>query len=374
MEKIDIAVIGAGIVGLAIAAEVSNGEKSVFALEKEDTFGKHTSSRNSEVIHAGIYYKPASLKANLCIEGNALIYEICEKNNIPYKKISKIIVASTESQISDLYRLYKNAKDSGVSELEMVNNVQIAKMEPNIEADAGIFSAQTGIFDTHLFMKYLSAKATQNKAQISYNSEVVEIKKTNQGYEITVLDSDNQRFSFISQVVINCAGLFADKVAAMVGIDIKTQGYELKFCKGQYFRVSGKSAKLVSRLVYPVPRPKGHSLGIHAGIDLAQNLRFGPDENYIDGNVIDYDVKESAKDEFFESVSKYLPAVKLEDFYPDTAGIRPKLQGPDDDFRDFVIKEEKELGPEGFINLIGIESPGLTAAPAIAKMVKGMIK
>jgi len=123
-----------------------------------------------------------------------------------------------------------------------------------------------------------------------------------------------------------------------------------------------------------VPRPKGHSLGIHAGIDLAQNLRFGPDENYIDGNVIDYDVKESAKDEFFESVSKYLPAVKLEDFYPDTAGIRPKLQGPDDDFRDFVIKEEKELGLEGFINLIGIESPGLTAAPAIAKMVKGMIK
>lgn len=374
MDKIDIAIIGAGVVGLAVAAEVSDGQKSVFVLEKEDSFGKHTSSRNSEVMHAGIYYKPASLKANLCIEGNSLIYEICEKNNIPYKKITKIIVATSEGQISDLYRLYKNAKDSGAKGIEMVNNVQIAKMEPNVEADAGILSSETGIFDTHSFMKYLITKATENKAQISYNSEVVQIKKADTGYEITVVDADKQRFSFITQVVINCAGLFADKIAGMAGIDIKAQGYELKYCKGQYFRVSGKSQKLVSRLVYPVPRPKGHSLGIHAGLDLAGNLRFGPDEHYIDEKIIDYNVAESQKNAFFESVVKYLPKVKLEDFYPDTAGIRPKLQGPDDDFRDFVIKEEKEFGLEGFINLIGIESPGLTAAPAIAKMVKGMLR
>lgn len=374
MDKIDIAIIGAGVVGLAIAAEVSDGHKSVFVLEKEEAFGKHTSSRNSEVIHAGIYYKPQSLKANLCIEGNALIYEICEKNNIPYKKISKIVVAISEKEVGDLYRLYKNAKDSGVKELEMINNVQVVKMEPNVEADAGIFSSTTGIFDTHLFMKYFADSAHSRGAQISYNSEVIEIKKTAEGYEVTVLDSDKQRFTFSAQAVINCAGLFADKVAAMAGIDIKAQGYELKYCKGQYFRVSGKSQKLVSRLVYPVPRPKGHSLGIHAGIDLTGNQRFGPDEHYMQENTIDYNVDEKQRQEFFESVVKYIPKVKLEDFYPDTAGIRPKLQGPDDDFRDFVIKEEKDLGLEGFINLIGIESPGLTAAPAIAKMVKGMLR
>lgn len=374
MDRIDIAIIGAGVIGLSVAAEIADGQKSIFVLEKEPDFGQHGSSRNSEVIHAGIYYKPGSLKANLCIEGNALLYEICEKNNIPCKKITKIIVATSEGQISDLYRLYKNAKDSGVKGLEMVNEMQIIKMEPSVVADAGIFSPNTGIFDTHSFMKCLIAKATENKAQISYNSEVVEIKKTDEGYEIAVLDSDKQRFSFISQVVINCAGLFSDRIAQMAGIDIKKENYELKFCKGQYFRVSGKSKNIVSRLVYPVPKPSGHSLGIHAGIDLAGNMRFGPDEHYMKENIIDYNIDESQKQVFFESVSKYLPKVKLEDFYPDTAGIRPKLQGEGDDFRDFVIKEESALGLEGFINLIGIESPGLTAAPAIAKMMKGMLR
>lgn len=374
MDKIDIAIIGAGVVGLAVAAEVSDGKKSVFVLEKEADFGRHTSSRNSEVIHAGIYYRPQSLKANLCIEGNALVYEICEKNNIPYKKITKIIVAVSEGQISDLYRLYKNAKDSGAAGLEMVNKTQIAKMEPNVEAEAGIFSPNTGIFDTHSFMKYLIAKAQQAGVGFSYNSEAVGIKKESGGYEVTVSDSDKQSFSFSAGVVINSAGLFSDKVAQMAGIDIQSRGYELKYCKGQYFRVSGKSQKLVSRLVYPVPRPRGHSLGIHAGIDLAGNLRFGPDEQYLDEKVIDYDVDGASREEFFESVSKYLPKVKLDDFYPDAAGIRPKLQGPEDDFRDFVIKEENDCGLDGFINLIGIESPGLTAAPAIAKVVKGMLR
>lgn len=375
MDKIDIAIIGAGAVGLAIAAEIADLKKSIFVLEKEPDFGKHSSSRNSEVIHAGIYYKPGSLKANLCIEGNPLIYEICEKNNIAYKKITKIIVATSEGQISNLYRLYKNAKESGARDLEMVNSVQIVKMEPNVHADAGIFSPHTGIFDTHSFMKYLIAKATENKVQISYNSEVVEIKKTDAGYEITVLDSDKQKFSFLTQVVINSAGLFADKIAEMVGIDIKKENYQLKYCKGQYFRVSGESKNLVSRLVYPVPKPSGHSLGIHAGIDSAGNMRFGPDEHYMKENIIDYNIDESQKQVFFESVAKYLPKIKIEDFYPDTAGIRSKLQGPDDEiFRDFVIKEESDLGLEGFINLIGIESPGLTAAPAMAKMVRGMLR
>jgi L-2-hydroxyglutarate oxidase LhgO len=302
------------------------------------------------------------------------LYETCEKNNIPYKKLSKIIVATSEGQIGDLYRLYKNARDCGVKGLEMVNEVQIIKMEPNVHANAGIFSPDTAIFDTHSYMKYLVGKAKAGGVQFSYNSEVTAIKKTTDGYEITVTDSDKQNFSFLAQVVINSAGLFSDKVAAMVGIDIKQNGYELKYCKGQYFRASGRSQKLVSRLVYPVPRPKGHSLGIHAGLDLAGNLRFGPDEHYMQKSLVDYDVDESQKQTFFESVSKYLPAVQLEDFYPDTAGIRPKLQGEDDDFKDFVIKEETASGLEGFINLVGIESPGLTAAPAIARIVKGMLK
>jgi len=374
MDKIDIVVIGAGAVGLAIAAEIADNKKSIFVLEKEDNFGKHTSSRNSEVIHAGIYYMPDSLKAKLCIEGNSLVYQICQENNIAHKRITKIIVATSEGQITDLYKLYKNAKTSGCQGLEMLNKLQIEKLQRNVTAEAGILSPNTGIFDTHSFMKYFITKATHNGVEISYNSEVVDIKKTLDGYEIGVLDSNKEKFSFVAQVVINSAGLFSDKVAEMAGIDIKKYGYELKYCKGQYFRVSGKSKNLVDRLVYPVPRPRGHSLGIHAGLDLSGNLRFGPDEHYMKEKNINYDVDESQKKAFFDSVSKYLPMVKFEDFYPDTAGIRPKLQGENDGFKDFVIKEEVALGLEGFINLIGIESPGLTASPAIAKMVKGMLR
>ena len=374
VDKIDIAIIGAGVVGLAVAAEISDGQKNIFVLEKEPDFGQHTSSRNSEVIHAGIYYKPDSLKARLCIEGNALLYKICEKNNIACKKINKIIVATSEGQISDLYSLYKNAKDSGVEAIEMVNEIQILKIEPNVNAEAGILSANTGIVDTHSLMKYFITKAAHNGVEFSYNSEIVEIEKLSDGYKVTALDTDMEKFSFITQIVINAAGLFSDKVAAMVGIDIKKCNYELKYCKGQYFRSAGKSKNLVSRLIYPVPRSGGHSLGIHAGLDLAGSLRFGPDENYMKENKVDYNVDESRKNTFFDSVSKYLPSVKLDDFYPDIAGIRPKLQGKDEPFRDFVIKEESESGFEGFINLIGIESPGLTAAPAIAMLVKGLLK
>jgi len=255
-----------------------------------------------------------------------------------------------------------------------MNKRQVEKLEANVTADAGIFSPNTGIFDTHSFMKYFAAKAANGGAQFSYNSEVIGIKKSSDGYEVSILDSDKQNFSFSSQVVINSAGLFSDKIAEMAGIDIKKQGYELKYCKGQYFRTSGKSKNLVNKLVYPVPRPQGHSLGIHAVLDLSGNLRFGPDEHYMKEKNIDYNVDESAKKSFFDSVSKYLPMVKLDDFYPDTAGIRPKLESEDEGFRDFIIKEETDSGFEGFINLIGIESPGLTASPAIAKMVKGMLR
>ncbi len=374
MDKIDTAIIGAGVVGLSVAAEMADGKKSVFVLDKEPSFGQHTSSRNSEVIHAGIYYQPGSLKARLCIEGNALLYEIAKNALIPYKKISKIIVATNVHEIDELEQLFSNAKESGAAGLELLSKRQIQQLEPNVNAQAGIFSPNTGILDTHLLMKYFINKAQAGGVEFSYNSEVVGIKKQGAGYLVTVLDSDRQEFSFISQTVVNSAGLFSDKIAAMAGVDINAQGYILKYCKGQYFRIGPKYKGLVNRLVYPVPKPHGRSLGIHTVLDLAGNMRLGPDEHYLDKNIIDYNIDESCKQFFFESVSRFLPAIQLSDFYPDVAGIRPKLQGENDGFRDFIIKDEKASGLEGFINLIGIESPGLTASSAIAKMVKGMIR
>ncbi len=359
MADIDITIIGAGVVGLAIAKELSEKYESTVVVERHSSFGQEASSRNSEVIHSGIHYSPGSLKANLCVEGNRMLYDICEKNGIGYEKLGKFTVATDEKEIGILEDLKQRGEENGVDGLVLYEPTEIKKIEPCVRAKLAIYSPSSGIIDSHGLMKHF-ADATKSKgALVVYNSEVTDIKKENFGFKFKVKNSDGTKEDFTTKILINSGGLGSDKIAEMAGIDIDEAGYRLHFCKGDYFSWNKKSS---NHLIYPVPEK--FSIGIHAGLDLNHDIKFGPNAYFV--NKIDYGV-ESEKEEFYNSIRKYLPTIDINDLSPAMSGIRPKLQTQDEDFRDFVICHESESGLAGLINLVAIESPGLTAAPAIAK-------
>lgn len=369
MEKVNITIIGAGVIGLSVARELSKKEKNIFVIERHDSFGQETSSRNSEVIHAGINYPKDSLKTKMCVEGNRLLYDFCGKNEVPYKKIGKLIVSLNEEETRDLHSLVKHGLDVGITDLRFLTKKEITGIEPNISAEAAVFSPSTGVIDTHSFMKTLSFQIKENGGSIAYNTELTGIEKNKEGFVLEVEDTKGDKFKFLSRTVINCAGLSSDKVSEMAGVN-KSE-YKLKYCKGDYFRVSASKSKLLNCLVYPVPKKERAGLGIHATLDMSGSLRLGPDDEYV--KEIKYDINPSKAKVFYESVKKFLPFIDLNDLSPDTSGIRPKLQGPGEVFRDFIINDETKNGLPGFINLIGIESPGLTASLSIAKMVSNLI-
>ncbi|MFH2146285.1 MAG: NAD(P)/FAD-dependent oxidoreductase [Candidatus Omnitrophota bacterium] len=370
MEKVNVTIIGAGVVGLACALKISENLRDIVVVEKNSSFGQETSSRNSEVIHAGIYYPPGSLRARLCLEGKVALYDYCVKHNIGCKRIGKLIVAVDNTEIQELEKLFKNGMASGVSDLKMLNVSEITKIEPNIRATAAIFSPSTGILDTHMLMKNFETEAGASGAQIAYGTELINIEKSDGGYNIFVRDEREGEFSFFTRILINAAGLYSDKIAKISGI--KNKGYALKYCKGDYFRVHNNKARYINHLIYPVPLKNHVSLGIHTALDLAGGLRLGPDAEYIDR--LDYAVEENKKNAFYEDTKRFLPFIDIEDLGPDMAGIRPKLQGPGEEFRDFIIKEESGNNLEGLINLVGIDSPGLTCCLTIAEKVNKMVK
>ena len=353
---------------MATAAELSKDYRDIVVIERNSSFGEETSSRNSEVIHAGIYYPKNSLKAKLCVEGKELLYTYCSQNNIGHKKTGKLIVAINHDEEKELEALLKNGLESGVTDLTLLSKPDIKKMEPNINVYASLFSPSTGIVDSHGLMKQLEWESQSRGVQIAYGTTLEAVKKKNHGFNVSVKDEREGAFNFFTQVFINAAGLCSDKVARMIGID--NPAYRLKYCKGNYFRIHSSKAKFLKHLIYPTPSKV--SLGIHTVIDLSGSLKLGPDAKYVDK--IDYTVDESKKTFFYESAHTYLPFIELDDLTPDMAGIRAKLQGPDEDFRDFLIKQEQDKGLAGFINLIGIDSPGLTCVLSIAKEVKKLIK
>jgi L-2-hydroxyglutarate oxidase LhgO len=366
--EIEVAIIGAGVIGLATAREIAQEEKGVFVFEKNGTFGLETSSRNSEVIHAGIYYPEGSLKAEFCVEGKGLIYNLCDKHNIPFKKSGKIVVAADEDEISWLNILYEQGRKNGVDDLVRLSRTELKKLEPNIEARAGLLSPSSGIVDSHTLLKLLYSQAREKGAEFVFGTEVVGIERMGEKYRVEISDREGIS-SIISQVIINAAGLKSDSIAQLVGIDIAKESYQLHYCKGEYFSLDSKYRDLVSRLIYPAPEQAGH--GIHWKRGLDGRVLLGPSAYYVEA--IDYSVDGAHKQYFYDSARRFLPFVKLEDLAPESAGIRPKLQGPGENFRDFVIKHEDKAGFPGLINLIGIESPGLTAAPAIAGYVRRMV-
>lgn len=368
-EKIDITIIGAGAVGLAVAEKLASPDRSLFVIEKNPGFGMESSSRNSEVIHSGIYYPTGSLKHKLCIKGNELLYRICEQKGIRHLKTGKYIIATDEKKEEYLQSLYENAKRNVVPGITFVSCEKIKNEMPGIECTAALFSPTTGILDTHGLMEYFSDEAKNKGAEVVFSTEVIGIEKNSgQGFTVSVRESDGRKFSFDTKIIINCAGLNSDDIAKMAGIDINKNNYNLKYCKGTYFRLRNHNKYNINRPVYPAVGKESVSLGIHLTPDLDRGIRIGPDAEYIKRE-IDYNIDHKKKGDFLRDINKIFPEINKEQLQPDTSGIRPKLQGPGQGFRDFVIKEEFE----GFINLIGIDSPGLTASPAIAGMVKGII-
>jgi len=367
----DITIIGAGIVGLAIAEKVSEKHENVFLVEKHLSFGQETSSRNSEVIHAGIYYTRDSLKAKLCAEGKWLLYDYCKKYDIPFNNCGKLIVATTQEEIAVIEGIRQTALGNGVDDILVLGKDQIAELEPNIFAMKALFSPSTGIVDTHSLMKQYETNAINNGCQIVYGSEVTGISQIKNGYKVELLDADKNYYSFSTGIVINSAGLTSDKVSELVGIS--DDSLKIIFCKGEYFRINPPKNKLISRLIYPVPHPNMEGIGIHVTIDMGGGVKLGPDVKYLESNVYDYKLTASKQEAFYQSAKKFLPFLEFDDLAPEMAGIRPKIQKPGEPLRDFYIMEESDRGYPGFINLIGMESPGLTSSIAIAKYVNGLI-
>jgi len=371
MMDAEITIVGAGVVGLAIAEKVSEEHSNVFLIEKHPSFGQETSSRNSEVIHAGIYYPKDSLKARLCVEGKRLLYDYCKKYDVPYNNCGKLIVATSEEEISVIEGIRQTATKNGVDDLVVLEREQIAEMEPNIFALKALFSPSTGIVDSHSLMKQYETNTINNGGQVVYGSEVTGIKRLKNGYEITLLDADKKNYSFTTRIVINSAGLTSDKVSEMAGMS--DENLKILFCKGEYFRVNPPKNRLIKRLIYPVPHHNLEGIGIHVTIDMGGGVKLGPDVKYLESNVYDYKLTASKQEAFYKSAKKFLPFLEYDDIAPEMAGIRPKIQKPGEPVRDFYIMEESNKGCPGFINLIGMESPGLTSSIAIGKYVKSLI-
>lgn len=362
MDAVNVTIIGAGVVGLAIAAKISKSVPNVLVIEQHDGFGQETSSRNSEVIHSGIYYPQGSLKATLCVEGATMLYSICRQYSIPCKRTGKLIVAKNGSEIKILENLYNNGIRNNVAGLKLIDKNEVAAFGTAFRAEAAIFSPNTGIIDSHSLMKHFELLAKDRGATIAYNSKLTFVQPHKESYTLAI---DQDDYSFTSRIVINCGGLSANRIATLAGIETSKCGYTLNYCKGSYFYYARHFP--LAMLIYPVPHLELAGLGVHATVDLGGRLRFGPDTEYV--NAIDYNVDETKRDAFYSAAAEIFSGLEKEAFIPEMAGIRPKLSGPNEGFRDFIIADESDKGLPGFINLIGIESPGLTSAPAIARKV-----
>jgi L-2-hydroxyglutarate oxidase LhgO len=361
VADIDVAVIGAGVVGLACAAALAKRGRQVAILEKNRRIGQETTSRNSGVIHAGLYYPTGSLKARLCVEGRQLLYERCRRDDVPHRRCGKILIATDDEERRKLEAIHALGLANGAGALELLDGAAVARREPRVRAVAGLFSPESGIVDTHALCESYLREAEAAGALLALDNEVVALAP---GWRVEVRTSAGASDELAARFVVNAAGLDAPRIAALAGIDVDARRWRQHLCKGDYFRLATRHAGLVRHLVYPVPAQAG--LGIHITFDLGGKLTAGPDVEYVDR--VRYDVDPSKAARFGAAVRRYLPDVRDEDLEPDYAGVRPKLAGPGEPFRDFVVEEEG-----GLVNLVGIESPGLTAAGAIALRVAELL-
>ncbi len=360
-EKVDCVVIGAGVVGLAVARRLALAGREVIVVEKAEGIGTETSSRNSEVIHAGHYYATGSLKAKLCVAGNRALYQYCAERHVPHKRLSKIIVATAEDETATLEKYVKQGAINGVHDLAWLTPAQVREMEPNVRCIAAIHSPSTGLVDSHALMLAYQGDLESAGGAVVFHSPIESGQTASDGVILNV--GGQEPMTIQCNLVVNCAGLYAQDIAKKIrGIPPETIP-TLYYAIGHYFSITGRPA--FTRLIYPVA--VAGSLGLHVALDLAGQVRFGPDIEYIDR--IDYRFRTGLSTKFYESIRRYYPDLKDDSLQPGYTGIRPKLHGPGTPAADFVIQGKREHGIDGLINLYGIESPGLTSSLAIADYV-----
>ena len=358
--ELDVVVVGGGVIGLALARELSLRGREVTLLEAESRIGNHTSSRNSEVIHAGIYYPKGSLKARLCVEGKERLYSYCAEAGVPHRRLGKIIVATSGDEVATLDGILAKARGNGVSDLEWLDEKDIQKLEPCVRAVRGLLSPSTGIIDSHGLMSALRRDAEANGAQVVLNSPVMSGEVEADGIALEIGGADPSRV--VCRTLVNAAGLTAQSVARSIRGVPESSIPGQYFAKGHYFTLAGRSP--FSRLVYPVPVPGG--LGVHVTLDMSGQARFGPDVSWLDG--IDYSFDESRGQTFYEAIRRYFPSLPEGALVPGYTGIRPKLSPAGAAADDFVAQGPADHGVPGLLNLYGIESPGLTSSLALAEL------
>jgi len=360
-DRTDIVVAGAGVVGLAVARALTAAGREVVILEKADSFGTEISSRNSEVIHAGLYYPTGSLKARLCVEGRDKLYRYCASRGVAHRRCGKLIVAVERDQLPALDALARLAAENGVGDIERLSDACVRHLEPELKAAGGLYSPSTGIVDSHGLMLSLLGEAEAGGAVIAYNTEITRARLTGRGVEISINGEDRPVLD--AKLLINAAGLHAPALARSIEGFPAERVPQSWLARGCYFSMTGRTP--FRRLIYPLPEPGG--LGVHLTLDLAGQARFGPDVEWIDA--IDYAVDPGRAEAFAASIRRYWPGLDPSRLSPAYAGIRPKLSGPGMTAADFRIDGPADHGDLPVVHLYGIESPGLTSSLAIADHV-----
>jgi L-2-hydroxyglutarate oxidase LhgO len=370
--EVETIIVGAGVIGLAIGAEIARQGGTVFVLEGESAIGSGISSRNSEVIHSGIYYPEKSLKCQLCVEGRPLLYAYCDSHGVTYRKCGKLVVATQESEISKIEAIARQAGCNGVKEAELIDGKKARELEPALAAVAALHVPETGIIDSHAYMSSLSNDIESGGGAILLRHKVLAGRRAVQGFELSVQTPSGPLMVKTNQLILS-AGLSSHHLAG------RLEGYSasgvapLSLAKGSYFAYSGPA--VFTRLIYPAPVDGG--LGTHLTLDLSGRMRFGPDVEWLetsDPERIDYNVDAARSLLFYESVRRYWPGLPDGGLVPDYAGVRPKLTGPGDPAADFLFHGPQDHGIPGFVALYGIESPGLTSSLSIARHVAGLLK
>lgn len=366
MEDVDCVVVGAGVVGIAVARALAQAGREVIVLDAAEAIGTETSSRNSEVIHAGIYYPRDSLMARFCVTGRRMLYAFCAERGVAHVNCGKLIVATSVEETERLAGIKARAEANGVEGMRLLSRDEAVEMEPALVCTAALYSATTGVVDSHGYMLALQGEAEHGGAVFVFHAPVLGGRATEAGVELEVGGAEAMRLR--ARLVINSAGLHAPKLArSIVGMPRQLVPREY-YAKGNYFTLTGRSP--FSRLIYPVPVPGG--LGVHLTIDLGGQARFGPDVEWIEA--IDYQVDPRRADGFYAAVRRYWPGLKDGALQPGYAGIRPKIVPPGAPGQDFVVMGPRVHGVPGLVNLFGIESPGLTAAIAVGAYVGELIQ
>ena len=367
----NVIIIGAGVVGLAIARSLSDrGVGSVLVIEKEKTFGRGISSRNSEVIHSGLYYPQQSLKTKHCIRGRQLLYEFCKKHNIWHRMCGKIIIGKI-GQEEDIHSLYNKALNNSIPDVSLLSNSQISSIEQHISAELGLYVGCSGIISSHHLMEAFFTISNNHDHDYLFKTSVVDIDILNSGYKLLLNNPNGELETVTSNWVINASGLASDIVADFIGNAYTFP--EITFSKGCYFKLSSEWKGKFKHLVYPIPDKLSDSLGIHLSFNSDEQIKIGPNAIWLNDKEEDYNVDSHLLDDFYDQCSTYIKGLKKSHLSPDYSGIRPKIRSANSKFSDFHISDEQIHGLPGFINLIGIDSPGLTSAISIGKDISKVI-